>query len=292
METFLSETGDHLFSRLSKNKTDLSKFPLFSKEPLLMKIVRSIEITGTDFTSKNKLLYEIILNSLLPDKFEDYPLNGQNVGVILFDCDLNFPILLFAKMLETRITHLLASNSTYLADFEEVSPIHVSRLKELCLSKLWVYKITSVLDLHVNLLASLDFITGILGIGLIIIDGISQYLWMDANLSQKGNTDTHLVNRFIAILQRMEYSTNFPIIVAGSIDNYVDTKKFASSQEGQNFRRLNTKSKAWEQYFQCRVMLEKQGSEQVAYTRVSSRNQSIKMEIRFKLTENGIEIIH
>lgn len=291
MESFLSETGDHLFSRLSKNKTDLSKLSLFSKEPLLMKTVRSIEITGTDFTSKNKLLYEIIINSILPDKFEDYPLNGQNVGVILFDCDLNFPILLFAKMLESRITYLLASNSTYLADYEEVSPIHVSRLKELCLSKLWVYKITSVLELHANLLASLDFITGMLGIGLILIDGISQYLWMDANLSQKGNTDTHLVNRFIAILQKIEYSTNFPIIVAGSVENYVDMKKSGSSQEGQSFRRLNTKSKAWEQYFQCRVMLEKQGSDQVAYTRVSSNNQSIKMETRFRLTENGIETV-
>lgn len=290
MESFLSETGDHLFSRLSKNKTDLSKLSLFSKEPLLMKTVRSIEITGTDFTSKNKLLYEIIINSILPDKFEDYPLNGQNVGVILFDCDLNFPILLFAKMLESRITYLLASNSTYLADYEEVSPIHVSRLKELCLSKLWVYKITSVLELHANLLASLDFITGMLGIGLILIDGISQYLWMDANLSQKGNTDTHLVNRFIAILQKIEYS-NFPIIVAGSVENYVDMKKSGSSQEGQSFRRLNTKSKAWEQYFQCRVMLEKQGSDQVAYTRVSSNNQSIKMETRFRLTENGIETV-
>ena len=253
MESFLSETGDHLFSRLSKNKTDLSKLSLFSKEPLLMKTVRSIEITGTDFTSKNKLLYEIIINSILPDKFEDYPLNGQNVGVILFDCDLNFPILLFAKMLESRITYLLASNSTYLADYEEVSPIHVSRLKELCLSKLWVYKITSVLELHANLLASLDFITGMLGIGLILIDGISQYLWMDANLSQKGNTDTHLVNRFIAILQKIEYSTNFPIIVAGSVENYVDMKKSGSSQEGQSFRRLNTKSKAWEQYYFERV---------------------------------------
>ena len=292
MENFLSETGDHLFSRLSKNMTDLSKVPLFSKEPLLMKTVRSIEITGTDFTSKNKLLYEIMLNSLLPDKFEDYPLYGQNVGVILFDCDLNFAILLFAKMLEIRITHLLASNTTYLADFEEVSPIHVSRLKEICLSKLWVYKITSVLELHANLLASLDFITGMLGIGLFIIDGISQYLWMDANLSQKGNTDTNLVNRFIAILQKIEYSTNLPIIVVGSVENYVDTKKNVTSQEGHSFRRLNTKSKAWEQYFQCRVMLEKQCGEQVAYIRVSSSNQSIKMETRFTLTENGIEIIH
>ena len=63
------------------------------------------------------------------------------------------------------------------------------------------------------------------------------------------------------------------------------------SQEGQSFRRLNTKSKAWEQYFQCRVMLEKQGSDQVAYTRVSSNNQSIKMETRFRLTENGIETV-
>ncbi|KAI6647932.1 DNA repair protein XRCC2-like [Oopsacas minuta] len=291
MDKYLSETGDHLFSRLSHKEIDLTKHPLFSKEILQMKTVRSIEITGTDFSDKNTLLHEIIISTLLPDKFEDYIINGQNVGVILFDCELNFPILAFAKFLESRITYLLRSNSAYISDFVEVSPIHVSRLKELCLSRLWLYKISSVLELHANLLATIDFITGMQDTGLILIDGISQYLWMDVNLSEQGYTDTQLVNRFISILQKIEFSTNLTIMIAGTVDNYGNTKKQGSHIEGQTFKRLNSKSKAWEQYFRCRIMLEKQGSTQMAYIRVSNNNQSSKVELQFEISEKGFEII-
>ena len=293
MDGCLSETADHLFSRLSRKEIDLSKLPLFSKEPEIMKTVRSIEITGSDFAGKRDLLHEIIVSALLPNKFEDYYIFGQNVGVILFDCALNFPILSFAKLLETRITAILTSNSTYITDYIEVSPIHVSRLKEFCLSRFWLYKISSVLELHTNMLASIDFINGTPEVGLVLIDGISYSLWMDVTLTQKSYTDTQVANRFIALLQKIEFVTNLPIIVAGIVESYGDTKKttLGSDSQIQTFKSLHPKCKQWEQYFQCRIMLEKQTTNQTAHMRLNVNGQLIKVDTQFVLTDHGIEII-
>ena len=287
---YACETADHLFSRLSHTEIDLSKLPLFSKEPEIMKKVRSIEIIGSDFTGKRDLLHEILILTLLPNKFEDYAIYGHNVAVILFDCALNFPILSFAKLLETRITAILTSNSNYITDYIEVSPIHVSRLKEYCLSRLFLYKITSVLDLHTNILASIDFISGTPDIGLVVIDGISNGLWMDVTLTQKSYTDTHLANRFIALLQKIEFVTNLPIIVSGIVETYGDTRKTGDIQP-QTYKSLHPKCKGWEQYFQCKVMLEKQSANQTAHIRISVNNQLIKVDAQYVLSEHGIEII-
>ena len=293
MDGIMSETADHLFSRLSHKEINLTKLPLFSKEPETMKKIRSIEIIGSDFIGKRDLLHEIIISALLPDKFEDYNILGLDVAVILFDCALNFPIITFAKLLETRITAILTSNPTYIADNIEVSPIHISRLKEYCLSRLWLYKITSILDLNSNLLASIDFISGTPEVGLIIIDGISNGLWMDVTLTQKSYADTQVANRFIALLQKVDFVTNLPIIVAGIVESYGDTKKPVSGSDIQiqTSRSLHPKCKIWDQYFQCKILLEKQTNNQTARMRLSANNQLIKVDTQFVFSEHGIQIL-
>ena len=277
-----SESADHLFARISHPKINLSHYPLFSTSESLHTI-RSFDITSTDHATKSQLMNELLIWALVPRKFEEYTLSGQGVGVVLFDCELNFPIIPFAKLLEVRISTILASNQPYISDYTDVMPLHVLRIKEMCLSRLWIYKITSVFELNTNLLGLLDLTIGLPEIALVVIDGVSQYLWKDASLTEKSLTETHLVNRFVTILQRLVCNTNLSLVTLGLV--------YYASGDGLGVKRLFFKNKVWEQFFQCRVLLEKQAKSSLASIRVSNENQLKKTETYFQISERGIEIM-
>ena len=65
---------------------------------------------------KTSILYEVIVDMILPTQFGPWSLNGKRGSVVFYDCDLRFNLLRLVGILESRICLLTGTPLPELCD--------------------------------------------------------------------------------------------------------------------------------------------------------------------------------
>ena len=68
-----------------------------------------VELVGASGTGKSEILMQIMANCVLPKKWDDVEIGGNEGGVVLFDNDFHFDLFRFSTILEHRVNASLRS---------------------------------------------------------------------------------------------------------------------------------------------------------------------------------------
>ncbi|KAJ9062179.1 hypothetical protein DSO57_1013236 [Entomophthora muscae] len=143
-----------------------------------------IELVGPSGSGKSSIMYELIVNTLLPaywspeSQQEDalssnrnIALGGNGKDVIFFDCDMRIHIGRINDILVQSISQKLSTCNFSLPEFDS----RIRQLAKACLRKLFIFRPSSPSQL-LNTIAGLPIMNDS-DIGLILIDSLTQFYW-------------------------------------------------------------------------------------------------------------------
>ncbi|KAF2078144.1 hypothetical protein CYY_000528 [Polysphondylium violaceum] len=145
-----------------------------------------IELYGSSGTRKSETLLYILIQCLLPSY---PPFNGNQIGVVYFDNDYKFDILLFRSLLFEKYKSLINDYNTT-ASMIDIDEEKFNVLYKDCCSRLFIVRCKDSFQFMVALRGMPEFIRNTSGsikpnekepleIRLIMIDSISAFYWVD-----------------------------------------------------------------------------------------------------------------
>ncbi|GAB5372195.1 hypothetical protein AAMO2058_001644600 [Amorphochlora amoebiformis] len=145
-----------------------------------------MEIIGRSGSGKTELLYEIVLNAVLPASFEGIKLGGQNLSTLVIDLDYRFCSPRLKQLTDYRL--LTALRNLPRSEKQEIFDETIEKLHSLVLSRVFVATCRTPSDLY-NILDSkvkplqqaqkvAKAVTGEGGaLKLVILDNLSSFFW-------------------------------------------------------------------------------------------------------------------
>lgn len=135
-----------------------------------------VEIQGPPASGKTHFLYHLVITTITPTTHLTTNLGGWDKVAVIFDTDGNFSIPRLHKLLQSRLTRLIARDPAV----SNISDIGDLARKAMC--KVHLFRPTSSVQLAASLLYLPSYHTAQLSgdeIGLLAVDSISSFYWPD-----------------------------------------------------------------------------------------------------------------
>jgi len=180
--TAFDETARALFKRakVSQLVTGVGLFDVETQGGLRNGDI--VELYGPSSVGKTTLLYNVIASCVLPRKWNDVSIGGNESGVIYFDNDFNFCMPRFLEIIEQRIKDTLSTSQQYISGDE------VKNLVIAALARLHIFRCQDSLQFIITL-QSIPLLlenNQQQNTKLLVIDSISSFHWVHKNEDKAG----------------------------------------------------------------------------------------------------------
>jgi len=187
------ETAHALFKR-GTVKPIATGLKLFDKDlPGGLKYGDVVEVYGQANVGKTEVILQILVNCILPKRWNGTDINGNESGVVYFDNDLHLSMPRLLAVMESRIRSSARNNRALTTD----------DIQQIALSSLHRLHIFNCKDL-LQFLATLESLPILLesenNIKLLVVDSISCFYWPMRNEEREG---PQLMKQIAAVLKRL-----------------------------------------------------------------------------------------
>ncbi|XP_045173538.2 DNA repair protein XRCC2-like [Mercenaria mercenaria] len=215
------ETGIQFLARLGSRPSLTGIQPIiFGEQGPQTKDV--IELYGGEGTGKTELLVHLICRCILPEYWNNVPLDGHGAGVVFIDTDFKFSVIRLVTVIEKYILDKARDCSKFTAiDSDSIE----SFIRE-CLKKLHILRCTSSEQLVVTLHNLENLICNESSVSVIMIDSISTFYWIDkSNGGDSIQAQESNMKYVTEILSKLINTYNLTLLV---------TKAVVYKKKGQN----------------------------------------------------------
>lgn len=213
MQSPYDETADVLFRR-GREKPISTGLRMFDNDlPGGLKYGEIVELFGQANVGKTELLYQIIATCILPWRWRDIDIGGNNSGAVYFDNDYHFCMTRLVAVLESKIR---SAYSTHPAS--QSAPLAVGDIQDIVLASLRRLYLFKCRD-NLQFLASLQSLQVLLdketNIKLLVIDSISAFHWLN-RIEEKDGTRyqrqvSHALKRLTNSYSLLVFATKGPL---------------------------------------------------------------------------------
>ncbi|EDO38351.1 predicted protein, partial [Nematostella vectensis] len=222
-----------LFSRLgSKQSLDGLDKKLFVDIPDGIKAGDVVEFYGKEGCGKTEMLLHLAANCIMPRSWHELYLGGKGVSVIFIDTDYHFQILRLIAIMEYRT----AESETLIKQ---------------CLTRLFIVRCNSSVELLATLLSMEQLIICKPEICVMMIDSLSAFYWVDRSSGGESLQDQQEnIRKTTSVLSRFSRENHLVIFTTVHAIFGNNTKEMMRNQDYL--------CKAWQQSVKYRYMFTKQ----------------------------------
>ncbi|EPQ60706.1 hypothetical protein GLOTRDRAFT_31785, partial [Gloeophyllum trabeum ATCC 11539] len=158
----------------------------------------AIEIQGSAGSGKSHLLYHLLITCLIPILHSGVELGGWGKAAILFDADDTFDILRLRQLMVSRIARTLTGQASTAPPLSDTTVRSAEEVADPCLHNLHIFKPTSSLQLAASILHLPAYHAKHMQdseIGLVVIDSLSAFYWLDRYSAEQARTSARSSTR-------------------------------------------------------------------------------------------------
>ncbi|KZT30503.1 hypothetical protein NEOLEDRAFT_13594 [Neolentinus lepideus HHB14362 ss-1] len=158
-----------------------------------------IEIQGAAGTGKTHLVYHLLVTCLMPVWYSGFKLGGWGKAAVVFDTENSFDILRFHQLAVSRVAHLLNTQTSGSGPLKERNLSTTAQsITDQCLQNLHIFAPSSSLQLSTTILHLPAYHSTRMAdseIGLIAIDSLSSFYWVDRYSAEQARTAARCSSR-------------------------------------------------------------------------------------------------
>ncbi|TFK57162.1 hypothetical protein OE88DRAFT_1596740, partial [Heliocybe sulcata] len=151
-----------------------------------------IEVQGAAGTGKTHIVYHLLATCLLPVRYSGVELGGWGKAAVVLDTENSFDILRFRQLILSRVLHILSTRTSGSVSLNEMTLTTTAQcITDQCLQNLHLFTPSSSLQLAATLLHLPAYHAAHMPdseIGLIAIDSLSSFYWVDRYTAEKART--------------------------------------------------------------------------------------------------------
>jgi len=261
-------TNSHIESK-EKRKfkfNSISKFEKISKNGISFGEV--VEFYGSSNSGKSEFLYSVLIQCVLPKKFDDVEIGGEGIGVLFFDNENRFDIVRVIQLLEFKLKKLLRNEKS------------LKTVLEMCLERIVLIKCTDDFQFFSSLMNVPHLMKSNSSIKVIMIDGLASFFFLD-----KSNSYFQRQTRIVKQINKIK--NEFQILI------FVTKSAFFKKKESLEHKEILVK--CWLDFVNHRISCKRtsdplvEGNQSFVAQMVSNNNNSPQQKQHtYTIDQNGI----
>jgi len=167
----------------------------------------TVGLCGPPGSGKTMLLLDVIVTCLLPGKWHEFDIGGEERGVILYDNDYHFYPYRLSSMIKNRVLKLFTAGGNQFCESFDAEKFDMDAFLKSCLQRLFIIQCLDSFQFLISLKNIPKLLLEVPNATVLVVDSISAFYWLDRGDDECGRIRQRLIFKTLSDLV-----TNYELI--------------------------------------------------------------------------------